>query len=369
MSKGQRTILGLFSSLRRWQTGGVERSGRIAWQGIVEHVGSDHARFCCYEARNRSGGDTVKAYHEEHGYQGKIARSKFGALALALQQRWRADTILVWHLHLLRLIPFFRLPSARVVVFLHGIEAWQRHDWLTRRLLCSVDLFLSNSAYTWQRFVACRSSLPAAAHHVVHLGIDSVLAEESAPSGEVPAILMLSRLSRSEDYKGHREMITAWPRVLAQIPNAELWIAGQGDLQVDLEAMVRALRLTHYVRFFGWVTDEQKADLLRRCWGFALPSRAEGFGLVYLEAMRVGRPCLVSSFDAGREVVNPPEAGLSVHPHDPLALTDAICRLLTPSQEWQQWSRQARRRYERYFTAAHFQQRLVEAIWASATAL
>jgi len=365
MSKGQRTILGLFSSLRLWQTGGVERSGGIAWQGISDHLGNDHARLCCYEAHHQNGDDELEAGCEVSRYRGEVARSKFGAIAMALRQRWQADTILVWHLHLLRLIPFLRLPSARVVVFLHGIEAWQQHDWLTRRLLHRVDLFLSNSAYTWQRFVSGRSSLTAVSHHIVHLGIDSVCAEEDAPPGEVPAILMLSRLSRSEDYKGHREMITAWPQVLEQIPHAELWIAGQGDLQADLEAMVRTFGLTRCVRFFDWVTDEQKADLFRRCWGFALPSRGEGFGLVYLEAMRVGRPCLVSTLDAGSEVVNPPEAGLSADPRDSRALADAVCRLLTPGQEWKDWSVRARHRYERYFTAKHFQQRLLEALACS----
>jgi len=365
MSKEQPAVLGLFPSLRLWQTGGVERSGRIAWQGIVDRVGGDEAQLFCYEARKRRESDEMEADCEMGRYRRKIVASKVGALALALRQRWRADTILVWHLHLLRLVPFLRLPAARVVVFLHGIEAWQRHDWLTRRLLRRVDLFLSNSAYTWRQFVSGRPSLAAVAHQVVHLGIGAALAEESAPPGEAPVILMLGRLRRGEDYKGHREMITAWPRVLAQIPNAELWIAGHGDLQADLERMARALRLTQCVRFCGWVTDEQKADLLRRCWGFALPSRGEGFGLVYLEAMRVGRPCLVSTVDAGSEVVAPPEAGLSVNPRDPSAVADAICRLLTPGQEWRRWSRQTRRRYEQYFTAAHFQRRLLEALACS----
>jgi phosphatidylinositol alpha-1,6-mannosyltransferase len=362
MSKEQRTILGLFPSLRLWQTGGVERSGRIAWQGIVDHVGSNHARLCCYEARHKSGGDAVEAYHEGREYQGEVASSKFGALVLALRQQWRADTIVVWHLHLLRLVPFLRLPTARVVVFLHGIEAWQQQDWLTRRLLHRVDLFLSNSAYTWQRFMSERLSLAVVSHQIVHLGIGAVLAEECGPPGEVPALLMLGRLQRSEDYKGHREMIAIWPQVLERISDAELWIAGQGDLQADLKIMVRELRLMHRVRFFGWVTDEQKADLLQRCWGFALPSQSEGFGLVYLEAMRMGRPCLVSSWDAGREVVNPPEAGLSADPRDSPAITDAVCRLLTPGQEWQEWSVRARRRYECHFTARHFQRRLLEAL-------
>jgi len=78
-----------------------------------------------------------------------------------------------------------------------------------------------------------------------------------------------------------------------------------------------------------------------------MPSRGEGFGLVYLEAMRLGRPCLVSTMDAGREVVNPPEAGLAANPDNQEELVSAVCRLLADRAEWRQWSAQARRRYER----------------------
>ncbi len=70
------------------------------------------------------------------------------------------------------------------------------------------------------------------------------------------------------------------------------------------------------ISFLGRITEEEKQDRLDRCQCLAMPSRAEGFGLVYLEAMRMGRPCMVSTTDAAREVVNPPEAGLAVDPDD-----------------------------------------------------
>jgi glycosyltransferase involved in cell wall biosynthesis len=94
-----------------------------------------------------------------------------------------------------------------------------------------------------------------------------------------------------------------------------------------------------------------------------MPSRGEGFGLVYLEAMRLGRPCLVSNCDAGREVVNPPEAGLAVDPADASSLADGVCRLLADGPEWHRLSQAARRRYEREFTAEHFQRRLIAALF------
>ena len=264
--------------------------------------------------------------------------SKFAAILAATRWRPRIQTILIWHLALLRLLPFFRLQDARIVVFLHGIEAWRRQDWLTRKLLRGVDLFLSNSDYTWSRFVSTHPEVANTAHRSLHLGIGAPLKAAIPRPVCPPAVLMISRLLRSEDYKGHRTLIAAWPRVLKRIPDAELWIAGEGDLRTDLEITAKNLGLANHVRFWGKISEDEKEALLTRCRCLALPSRAEGFGLVYLEAMRMGRPCLVSTTDAGREVVNPPEAGLAANPDDPQELANSVCRLLSDGAEWELWS-------------------------------
>ena len=177
-----------------------------------------------------------------------------------------------------------------------------------------------------------------------------------------PAAVIVSRLARSENYKGHRELIAAWPRVLERMPTARLEVAGEGDLRPELEAMARKRGVGEHVRFHGRVSEERKRELMTAARCFAMPSRAEGFGIVYAEAMRLGRPCLVSDRDAGREVVNPPEAGLAVDPDDGEALVDATVRLLTTGCDWDRWSAAAFRRYEQQFTAARFQDRLVRAV-------
>ncbi|MBI1761465.1 MAG: glycosyltransferase family 4 protein [Acidobacteria bacterium] len=213
------------------------------------------------------------------------------------------------------------------------------------------------------RFNPAYSTTP---HITVPLGIDCALESATpAPAGP-PVTLMISRLEKSEDYKGHRELIQAWPQVLRKIPTAELRIIGTGNLKEELVTQVRQLGLEQQIHLLGWVEEEQKQALLEKCMCLALPSRAEGFGLVYLEAMRIGRPCLVSVFDAAREVVNPPEAGLAVDPAKSHDLVEALCRLLRAGTEWELWSAQSRHRYEALFTAHSFQQRLVQAIFKQA---
>jgi phosphatidylinositol alpha-1,6-mannosyltransferase len=180
-----------------------------------------------------------------------------------------------------------------------------------------------------------------------------------------PVALMLSRLHRREHYKGHREMLEAWPLVLQRQPNASLWIAGEGDLRPDLEGVVAERALGGSVRFWGRVSEEQKEALIGQARALVLPSRGEGFGLVYLEGMRLGRPCLVSTKDGGGEVVQPPHCGLTADPTDPQALAEGVAQLLVDNAGWRHWSRSARERYELHFTADGFQHRLVSALMSA----
>jgi phosphatidylinositol alpha-1,6-mannosyltransferase len=292
-----------------------------------------------------------------------VVNSKAEAIYKALSKKWGHDLIFVWHLRLLPLIPFLRLSRVRIIVMLLGIEAWTEHRRFTSKQLDKVDLFLTISNHTWRTFIEHNPQYASKPHQTVLLGIGDANRDEGSQPLGPPAALMLSRLSKAEDYKGHREVIRAWPRVLEKSPYAELWIAGDGDLRSDLQRLVKELRLEKQVHFQGEVSDETKQDLLGRSRCLVMPSRAEGFGLVYLEAMRLGRPCLVSTLDAGREVVNPPEAGLAANPDDQNALVESICRLLSDGPEWQQWSEQARIRYEENFTAKHFQKRLLTALF------
>jgi len=332
-------LLGLFPSFESAFFGGVQATGRQAWHAITER--KINAEAFLYEP------DTPK----------------LPTVLRAIKSRVRPDQVLVWHCGLLKLAPFIASSSPRRVLFLHGIEAWRKHDPLTTRLMRRTNLFLSNSNYTWNRFLTFHPDLAAIPHRTVQLGVGEALGQPAPPPGEIPAALMIGRMQRDEGYKGHRELIQIWPRVIASLPTAELWIVGGGDLRPDLEQLARSLGLTARVKFFGPVPDATKNDLLRRCRILALPSAAEGFGLVYLEAMRVGRPCIVSRLDAGAEVVNPPEAGAAVDLADPAAVAAVLLKFLEAGPEWQQASTRARQRYETCFTAAHFEQRLLAALF------
>jgi len=341
MSSSALDIVSLFPSFDTGGFGGVQTSGREAWRSIVGRIGEQRAEALYYQT-----GD-----------------SKAKAVLRAIRTRSSARVVLVWHIQLLKLLPFLDRSGSRVVLFIHGVEAWPKQDPLTQLLLRKVNLILSNSDHTWTRFLARNPAFRSTRHRTVPLGLGSNFGSVTPGPARQPAVLMVGRLDRNENYKGHQQMIHAWPIVLQRMPQAQLWIVGDGDQRPDLEKAVRERAVTPSVRFFGQISDSEKDRLIVQSRCLALPSRSEGFGLVYLEAMRMGRPCLVSNLDAGREVVNPPEAGLAVDPLNYSNIADAVERLLTLGPEWAQWSARARTRYEEHFTAEQFHRRLLTALF------
>lgn len=351
-------LLGLFPSFLAGRFGGVEASAAAAWRMAVREAPMPRETLLV------SYGDIPTSWDETAVGPAVFAADKGTALKLAWKAK-PARLVFLWHIGLLKLLPALKTSESRVVLFLHGIEVWRRQDWLTRRLLSRVDLFLSNSNFTWERFLTYHPDAAHKQHCTVALGLGYALSSPLPLDPDAPpAALIVGRMDSGEAYKGHRELISGWPAIQRQVPSAELWIVGGGSQRLELEELAGTLGVHGAVRFYGQVPDSEKDHLLRRARCLAMPSRGEGFGLVYLEAMRLGRPCLVSTLDAGREVVQPPEAGLAVDPAQQPELVAALVRLLTPGTEWDRWSQQAHKRYNTQFTEAHFVERLRTALFA-----
>ena len=126
-----------------------------------------------------------------------------------------------------------------------------------------------------------------------------------------PVIVTIGRL---EPEKGHRFLVQAMPRVLKHHPGARLWIAGDGSLRVELEALAYQLGLERHVLFLGFVEDVP--ELLSRADVFVLPSLSEALGISLLEAMAASLPVVASAVGGVPEVIEPGFNGLLVPPGD-----------------------------------------------------
>jgi glycosyltransferase involved in cell wall biosynthesis len=141
-------------------------------------------------------------------------------------------------------------------------------------------------------------------------------------------LLTLARLSASERYKGIDEVLECLPALVRRVPALSYVIAGDGDDRARLMEKCRALEVADRVIFAGRIPEEEKADYYGLADAFVMPSRGEGFGIVFLEALACGVPVVASTLDASREAVEGSGLSVLVDPRDPADLQQGILRAL-----------------------------------------
>ena len=251
--------------------------------------------------------------------------------------------------------PLVLRPS---LVFMMGIEVWENVRAASIAACQRADRLVAISSYTRARAERCHGGFARAG--VCWLGTEADVGEVDVEYGECergPMVLVVGRMVAREGYKGHRELIEAWPEVLKSIPGATLEIIGKGDLVPELQRLAAGLGVASSVVFRGFVTESELDRAYQRATAFALPSRAEGFGLVYIEAMRHGLPVLASVHDAGAEVVRNGETGLLADLDKPGDLTAKLVQLLNNPSASRKMGLAGQCRWREQFTYPAFRRR------------
>lgn len=288
--------------------------------------------------------------------RGSKARAMMWSLAGFLKD-CRELSVVVTHAHLAPLSLPFRRRGARVFQVLLGIEVWKPLSVWQAMAFRASHRFVSISAHTRDRFHDVNPGFDQAT--VCHLGLpDRPLGGELGDDGFA---LIVGRMAACERYKGHDVLLDVWPDVLRDAPDAKLVIAGDGDDRERLESKTRELGLSDAVRFTGPVSDEELDRLYRRSAFFAMPSVNEGFGLVFLEAMRASKLC-VGGVGAASEIIEDGATGFVLDPAGGDALTRKLVELFNQPERRVEMGERGRERFERHFTSERFRERLREVL-------
>lgn len=256
-------------------------------------------------------------------------------------------------------------------IFLHSVEVWNELSSVTVRTLREATVRIANSAYTAERA------------HAAHAGLGPIevcplalLPEPPVPDGRdgpevdlrllrqigTDAVLIVGRLCSTERHKGHVQLIQAWPEVVKQVPGAQLVVVGRGDDLAVLKEKARDAGMEGSILFTGWVNEPTLAEIYERASIYAMPSDGEGFGLVFLEAMKHRLPCIASATDASRDIVADGVTGFLVNQTDEAALIERIVRLLLDPGLRRTMGEAGYRRQHDSFSFEHFQERLIRAL-------
>ena len=160
---------------------------------------------------------------------------------------------------------------------------------------------------------------------------------------------VIGNIAHFADHKGHRYLIEAAGRVLAHIPEARFVLVGDGELKKSMEEEVARRGLSAAVLFTGFRTDIPK--ILAAFDLFVLSSHLEGLCSSIMDAMAMGIAVVATRTGGIPEVVEEGGTGLLVPPRDPVALADAILRLMGDPKRRRQMGQAGRRRVTARFSA------------------
>ncbi len=184
---------------------------------------------------------------------------------------------------------------------------------------------------------------------VVYNGVDAKLF--SPPGASVPnSILCVGNLI---PIKGQELLLRALPDVRKKFPGVICDFIGDGPERSRLEQLARELKIAESIRFCGRKSRAEVAAAMAGCTLFALPSRYEGLGCVYLEAMAAGKAVIACAGQGIDEIVEHGRNGWLVEPDSVPALTGALTHLLQNDDARGRMGVEARRTVLEGFTLAH----------------
>jgi glycosyltransferase involved in cell wall biosynthesis len=270
-----------------------------------------------------------------------LSRSKFDPLTLPALltelDRRQADIL---HMHGYGATTFGRLAAARrkLPAILHEHANLTDTPWFQK----AADVWLAR--YTDVAIAVSRSTadfvtgprlIPADRTHVVYLGVPLEEFSRSRSAAEIReararldmaddtfAIGTVTRLMPS---KGNEFLVAAAADVVRTLPNARIFIAGEGDLQPALEAQARALGLGDRLVFLGFQRDV--AAVLSALDLVVFPSLWEGTPLTAFEALAMGKPIVATDADGLADILTDGVDARIVPRRDAAALAGAIVDL------------------------------------------
>jgi len=318
-------------------SGGIQSFSRDL--ALALHAAFPQARLHLH-VKNDAG---VEGLPEGIGFSGsgrwpaRLRTAHYALIGLRRLRRERPDLVISTLVNFLPAIAAARLPDTRTVAVVHGIDAWDLPEGPRRRALSRVERVVAVSRYTRDR-VAALPGLDPARLRVLPNSFDeaaftpgpkpAALLERYGLKSDQPVLLTVARLDPAERYKGHAEVLAALPELQAAFPGLRYLIAGQGAYADDLRRLAQSLGVADQVIFAGFVPTSELADHYRLADVLVMPSRGEGFGIVYLEAMACGRPVIAGNADGSVDALEQGRLGVLVEPGNHAALVQALGEVL-----------------------------------------
>lgn len=338
----------LFLTLNTFDaTGGIEKVCRIAGKAFYEFGIENNEQIQIKSLHDSESAAVNNIYFPRNifkGFKGNIP--KF-ILNNAIQGR-KARIVVLSHINLLPvgwLIKFIS-PKTRLVLITHGIEIWNPVKRRVLKMLRSCDRILAVSSYTRNRVIEVHKidtqkcnvlnncldpflELPVQSHKLD-------LRKRYGFSSKDIIIFTLTRISSDERYKGYDKVINALISLNVEFENLKYLIAGSYDKteKARIDKQIKDGGLENKIVFTGYVKEEELASHFQMADMYVMPSKKEGFGLVFIEAMFYSLPVIAGNIDGSCDALMNGELGLLINPDNVEEIKEAIKKVILNKNEY-----------------------------------
>jgi glycosyltransferase involved in cell wall biosynthesis len=249
------------------------------------------------------------------------------------------EKVIIGHINLLPVVWIIkkRNPKIKVILMVHGIEVWHSLSKFNKEILLMVDQVISVSNYTKQKLIELNGVSPEKIIvkpncldpffiRTEQFSKPSYLLKKYGLIGDEKIVLSISRISIQDRYKGYVSVINAIAKVKLEIPKVLFLICGKSTKTEKeyLEGLVENAGIKENVKLVGYLQDDEIQDHYLLADVFALPSRKEGFGIVFIEAAANGVHVIAGNEDASKEALLNGKMGTTLNPDDITAIAEAI---------------------------------------------
>ncbi len=339
----------LFLTLRVFSaTGGIEKVGRVVCKALTDlSAGNQLSRLTVYSMYDEANEANAK-YISPAKFKG-FGQQKFQFVRAAVKKGSAAKVVILSHINLLMIGYLIKLfsPGTKLILIAHGIEVWEPLKGLKKYMLKNCDKVLCVSEFTRQKMVDL-FNLPKEKLLVLNNCLDPFLLPVQNQSKDENllsklgfttrdvVLMTLTRISSKELYKGYDQVLESIAALKDDYPSIKYLIVGKYDAveKQRIDSVVERLSLQQQVVFTGYIPDEELSRHYQIADLYVMPSKKEGFGIVFIEAMFYGLPVIAGNKDGSTDALLQGRLGVLVDPDDQAAITEAIKKVMVNSTEY-----------------------------------
>lgn len=317
------------------QTGGIERFNKCLLKALTELDDEGVT-----DSKSISAYDTVVVdqYYPAEKYKG-FAGSKVSFILNAVAQARKYDIILLGHVNMAVVGVLIKkiYPAKQLILITHGIDVWRPLSGFKAKVLQLADKILSVSHFTRDKVLTLHN-VPAEKVTVFPNTIDPFfpMPESVMRRDELRGryglektdfvIYTLTRLSATELFKGYDKVIAAVANIAREYKSVKYVIAGKYDAgeKQRIDALVSHYGVQEHVVLTGFLKEEELVAHYQMADLYIMPSKKEGFGIVFIEAIVCGVPVVAGNADGSVDALLGGETGLLVNPDSEAEIEQAL---------------------------------------------